>query len=205
MWLSDLFNPERERRFFDILSHLAALAREAAEKLAAYVNGGDPSSPSQIAALRRQGRAGLQQLIDAIRNTFVTPLDRTDLYNLGEGLADMLDYLDNAAAEIELFGVAPTDAMRRMCEGLRGAADQICIGVGSLQSKPAQAYASGEAASSAEEAIEDLYRHALAALFEGQDYATIFKTREIYRHLSNSADRADAIGKLIGKIVVKNT
>jgi uncharacterized protein len=205
MWLSDLFSPERERRFFDILSHEASLLREAAVKLAVYVNGGDPTSPAQIAALKRQGRLALQELVDAIRDTFVTPLDRQDLYNLGEALAEMLDYLDSAAAEIELFGVAPTDAMRTMCGLLREAADQIWSGVAALQSKPAAAYLCGAAASTAEENVETVYRRALAALFEGTDYGAIFKSREIYRHLSNSADRADAIGKLIGKIVVKNS
>jgi uncharacterized protein Yka (UPF0111/DUF47 family) len=51
--------------------------------------------------------------------------------------------------------------------------------------------------------MEDLYRAALARLFAGDDVREMLKVREIYRHLSNSADRADAIGKLIGKIVVK--
>jgi uncharacterized protein Yka (UPF0111/DUF47 family) len=51
--------------------------------------------------------------------------------------------------------------------------------------------------------MEDLYRASLAELFNGDDVRTMLKVREIYRHLSNSADRADAIGKLVGKIVVK--
>ena len=51
--------------------------------------------------------------------------------------------------------------------------------------------------------MEELYRSALARLFAGDDVRSMLKLREVYRHLSNSADRADAIGKLIGKIVVK--
>jgi hypothetical protein len=41
--------------------------------------------------------------------------------------------------------------------------------------------------------------------FRAQTVGEIFKLREVYRHLSNSADRADAVGRLIGKIVVKTT
>jgi uncharacterized protein len=205
MWLSDLFKSSRERRFFEILIHQASLLDEAAAMLVRYVESGDDSCAQQIAALDRASTEALKQLISAMRDTFVTPIDRTDLYNLGETIDDMLDYLNSAAAEIKVFEVEATPAMRAMCARLREAASQVLAGVRALPSDPSQAYACARSASDAEDAIESQYRSALAELFKGDDVRQMLRLREVYRHFSNSADRADAIGKLIGKVVVKNS
>lgn len=45
----------------------------------------------------------------------------------------------------------------------------------------------------------------LAKLFKGSDTVYMLKMREIYRHLSNAADRGDKAANLIGSIVVKMT
>lgn len=205
MWLADLFRSSPGRRFFDLLDQQAALVCEAAAALERYVETADSEVTAAVADLESRGDETLRQLIDAISDSFVTPLDRQDLYNLGEAIDDMLDYLTGAAAEIKLFGVERTPAMHSMCSVLADAANSVRSAVQAIATQPAQARSLARAASDAENRMEDLYRSALAALFEGDDVRSMFKLREIYRHLSNSADRADAIGKLIGKIVVKTT
>jgi len=205
MWLADMFQDSRGRRFFDILARHAALMREAARTLAEYVDSGKVELAAAVADLEHAGEQELAHLIDAIRDTFVTPLDRQDLYNLGESLDDMLDYLAAAAAEIKLFGVAPTPAMRAMCEILVDAAGSVEAAVKAIASDPKQAHDFARKACKAENRMEELYRSSLAELFDGDDVRSMLKLREIYRHLSNSADRADAVGKLVGKIVVKTT
>ena len=58
-----------------------------------------------------------------------------------------------------------------------------------------------------ENRVEDVYREALAELFsDAKDIdhmLIILKTREVYRHLSNAADRGDEAANVIGDIVVK--
>ena len=205
MWLADIFRSSPGRRFFDILSRHAGLVCDAARTLARYVESGTPELADSMQELEKRGDRELQQLIDAIADTFVTPLDRQDLYNLGEALDDMLDYLANAAAEIRLFRVTATAPMRSMCAILMEASTAVEAAVRAISTDPAKARAAARDASKAENRVEDLYRSALAELFENEDVRTTLKLREIYRHLSNSADRADAVGKLIGKIVVKTT
>jgi predicted phosphate transport protein (TIGR00153 family) len=205
MWLADLFGSSREKRFFNILAQHATLLYEAANELAKYVDHPGAALAASVAKLEERGNAALAELIDSIRGAFVTPLDRTDLYNLGETIDDMLDYLNNAAAEIELFQVTVTPEMRSMCETLCEAANHVMTAVRQLDTDPGSAYTNAKAVAETEQKIEGLYRKALARLFAGSDVSEMFKAREVYRHLSNSADRAEAIGKLIGKIVVKNT
>jgi D-3-phosphoglycerate dehydrogenase len=58
-----------------------------------------------------------------------------------------------------------------------------------------------------ENKVEFLYREALAELFEGIDdnkhVMKVFKYREVYRHLSNAADRGDEAANVIASIVMK--
>ena len=46
-------------------------------------------------------------------------------------------------------------------------------------------------------------REALGELFRGTDTIYMLKMREIYRHLSNAADRGDEAANTIHSIVVK--
>lgn len=60
-----------------------------------------------------------------------------------------------------------------------------------------------------ENRVERVYREAIAALFQGptdnEHIMEMLKLREIYRHLSNAADRGDEAANVIGDIVVKMT
>lgn len=203
MWLADMFRSSPGRRFFDLLDAHASVLLEAARTLAAFVSGGRAELATVVDELEHKGDELLGQLVESISDTFVTPLDRQDLYSLGEALDDMLDYIASAAVEIALFKQPATPAMSAMCDVLVEAAVSIRAAVGAIAHDHATARTAAREASSAENRMEVLYRTTLAELFQGDDVRAMLKLREIYRHLSNSADRADAVGKLIGKIVVK--
>ena len=205
MWLADLFARRREDVFFALLQQHAALLATAAQTLRRYTAEGTPALSDEVDKVEKEADGVLAQLVAALRDSFVTPLDRQDIYNLGEAIDDMIDYLNNAAREIKLFGVTATPEMTAIVDTLVEAASAIERAVRCLNSNPSEAYEQSLAASRAENVVEQRYREALAKLFESSDIARVFKLREIYRHLSNSADRAEAVGKLICKIVVKTT
>ena len=205
MWLADLFSTRKIDRFFELASAQAAILLHAATAFKAFVSDGSRETSDRIDQLRKDGRDVLDKLTNALRDTFVTPIDRQDIYNLGETLDDMLNYINNAAGEITLFGVDPTEQMRAMAGVLATAAGRIKEAVDHLKTDPALSWHCSKDIQASEGLVEDQYRHALVSLFGETDIPTILKQREIYRHLSNSADRAEAIGRLIGKIVVKAT
>jgi len=57
--------------------------------------------------------------------------------------------------------------------------------------------------------VEGVYREAIADLFSGpqnvEDILQMLKMREVYRHLSNAADRGDEAANVVADIVVKMT
>jgi len=60
-----------------------------------------------------------------------------------------------------------------------------------------------------ENRVEAVYREAIAELFDSADdvehIVEMLKKREVYRHLSNAADRGDEAANVISDIVVKKT
>jgi predicted phosphate transport protein (TIGR00153 family) len=203
MWLSDLFLPAREDRFLSLLDRHVGILTHVSGAFRSYVNEGAPSLSDDIDQLEKEADDCLTELTTALRDAFVTPIDRQDIYNLGEAIDDMIDYFNNASREISLFKVSTTDQMRAIAGILDDSAGLIAAAVRCLKSDPPKAWERAREAQHCENLVEDRYRQALAELFDGNDMHQIFKLREVYRHLSNCADRADAIGRLIGKIVIK--
>jgi len=94
-----------------------------------------------------------------------------------------------------------------MASLLHDAAHEIYQGVLRLDDHPSVAAEHAVRAKALENRMETVYREALADLFSGADslekIVQILKLREIYRHMSNAADRGDEAANVIGDIVVK--
>ena len=103
--------------------------------------------------------------------------------------------------------VEPNPYMQRMVSLLRDAAREIYMGVLQLEDHPSVANDHAVRAKALENRMETVYREAIADLFrmprDIDHVVEMLKLREIYRHLSNAADRGDAAANVIGDIVVK--
>ena len=78
-----------------------------------------------------------------------------------------------------------------------------------LEDNKAVAAEHAQRAKALENRVESVYREALADLFSEaediDDVVNMLKNREVYRHLSNAADRGDEAANVIADIVVKVT
>ena len=90
-----------------------------------------------------------------------------------------------------------------MSEALSETAAAISEAIASLRNNPEKARERLVFAKKRENYVEHCYREALVDLFKGKNVVEILKVREIYRHLSNAADRGDEAANIIGNILVK--
>ncbi len=146
-------------------------------------------------------------LIDELNRTFVTPIDREDIFALSRAIDDILDYGYSTVDEMTILNVNPNSYLRRMVSLLRTAANEIYMATLRLKDHPGVANEHALRAKALENRVEDVYREALADLFSGpkdvEHLVEMLKLRELYRHLSNSADRGDEAANVITDIVVK--
>jgi uncharacterized protein Yka (UPF0111/DUF47 family) len=96
-----------------------------------------------------------------------------------------------------------------MASLLRDAADEVRLAMLRLKDHPGVATDHAQRAKALENRVESVYREAISALFGGpaepEHIVQMLKLREIYRHLSNAADRGDEAANIINDIVVKMT
>ncbi len=144
-------------------------------------------------------------LIDALNRTFVTPFDREDIFALSRTVDDMIDYAHSTVLEMMLFQAPTNKHLSDMAQALYEGAQHITAAVESLRQMPNGMQLHIIRAKKSENKMEHLYREALAELFKTPDVVTIIKMREIYRHLSNAADRGDEAADILSDILVKNT
>ncbi len=151
-------------------------------------------------------------LIDNLNRTFVTPIDREDIFSLSRAIDDVLDYGYSTVDEMMTLGVKPNDYLYQLTAIVTEMADKLLLSVQRLHDHPNVAMSHATRAKMLENEAEKVYREAVAALFKGAEGTSdvsqvieILKMREIYRHLSNAADRGDEAADIIGDIVVKMT
>ncbi|HET7090999.1 MAG TPA: DUF47 family protein [Anaerolineae bacterium] len=199
-------NPDR---FMLLLIRQAEYTVQGMDGLMAYMRVPTEESATTVRRIEQEADEVRRILIDELNRTFVTPLDREDISALSRAIDDVLDYAFSTVDEMEILKVQPNPYLLRMASLLRDAAEEIRLAMLRLKDHPGVASDHAVRAKALENRMESVYREALAALFQGpqdvEHVVEMLKLREIYRHLSNAADRGDEAANVISDAVVKIT
>lgn len=199
----------KPNRFYTLLTQQAEWTLKGMEALVVYVTEPTPERARQVSQLEGEADEVRRILIDELNRTFITPFDREDIFSLSRTIDDVLDYGYTTVEEMMTLGVAPNEYIRSMASVLRDAAHELYLAMLRLQEHPQVALDHATRAKALENQAERTYRVAIADLFSGahdiQHVVLMLKMREVYRHLSNAADRGDEAANILSDIVVKMT
>jgi len=194
-----------ESRFFDILSRQSAKTLEGLEALWNFAENATKENANMVRNIEREADELRRILIGELDGTFITPLDREDIFALSRAIDDVVDYANTTVDEMEIYEVRGDEHIKEMINILRKAARELNDAVKILKDYPKIASEHAVKAKAYENQIEKAYHLALADLFKGTDTVYMLKMREIYRHLSNAADRGDEAANIISSIVMKHS
>jgi predicted phosphate transport protein (TIGR00153 family) len=198
---------KKDNRFLELLIRQAEFTVEGLEALKLYMQQPDSTIAAKVSTIESEEDEVRRILIDELNRTFVTPFDREDIFALSLTIDDILDYAEETIDRMVTLNVEPNQFLERMVSLLTDAAVEILRGVSELVDHPNVANDHAVRAKALENRVEQVYREALADLFRDpkdlNGVMEILKLREIYRHLSNAADRGDQAANVIGDIVVK--
>ena len=199
---------KRQNIFLKLMHDQAALTVAGLDALKAFMEGQEGAG-AELTRKEKEADEVRRILIYELNKTFITPFDREDIFALSRAIDDVLDYAYSTLSEMEILKVKPTQYMVRIASLLRDAAFELLQAVDRLGDHPGVASEHAQRAKALENKIEDVYREALADLFHGAEdtkhIMKMLKQREVYRHLSNAADRGDEAANVIADIVVKIT
>jgi uncharacterized protein Yka (UPF0111/DUF47 family) len=196
---------KKKSDFCQMLHAQALKVLEGLDALYAWAAGGVDAQGERVKDVEREADELRRIVIEELNQTFVTPFDRDDIFSLSRAIDDVMDYADRTVDEMEIYEVKPNSHVVEMIDILRKSARELSDAIRLIQKYPNIALEHATKAKAAENEMENAYHRALAELFKGTDTVYMLKMREIYRHLSNAADRGDEAADLIGDIVVKMT
>jgi hypothetical protein len=204
--IKNLFRP-RQDRFLELLINQAEYAVEGSEMLLKYLNKPGEKFANRIRQIEKDADEVRRILVDELNKSFATPMDREDIHALSRNLDDVVDYAYSTTEEMEILAILPNDFLKRMASLLRDAAVEIHLAMLRLDDHPGVSNEHAQRAKALENRVERVYREAIADLFDQPEdiehIMEILKLREVYRHLSNAADRGDEAANHISDIVVK--
>lgn len=203
MSIFKIFKHENRVSFYQLVINQMDTTLKGIQTLKKYCDTGDEAVGEEVLKIEKEGDLQRRILIDDINNTFVTPLDREDLFELSRAIDDILDYAKSTVEELKIYKIKPNDDIKAMVNVLVDISISLDTAVHQLENHKKISVEEAVKAKKFENAMEEIYRTSLAKLFENEDIKYILKNRELYRHLSNAADKGDLAANILCDIVVK--
>ena len=197
----------QEREYFRLFSEFAATLDQAAQLLAALMNEfHDPKGTArQMVELEHVGDKIVHDIIRKLNKSFITPIDREDIYDLVATTDEILDNIEAAADMVMLYRVGDiTDQARRQAEVIAKATPLLKECMDNLE-KPKGLDERIIAINSLENDGDRILRDAMASLFDGEWQCTdIIKWKDIYEILEAAIDECEHVANVIESIVLKH-
>ena len=150
-------------------------------------------------------------------------MDREDIFRAIMAIDEVLNYAKTTVREMEALEIKPDQHMIAMAQLVRDGAYSLKSGYSKLSTNPMDAEVDAAATRKGERNTEKEYRSALADLFSPDKeieaalragtpgaqadaflhMMEVLKRREVYRHLSNAADKLEHAGSVLHDIVVQ--
>jgi uncharacterized protein len=198
----------KPNRFVTRLEQQAQLLVLGADALRDYMKKPNKKNTTRVSDLEKQGDEIRRILIDELNRTFVTPIDREDLFSLSRSIDDVLDLAESAMREMDALDVLPNDSLRRMAELLYISTQEIVLAIQRLEKHPNVASQHVMRIKKLENDMESHYTRSLAVLFNTEpknmgDLMTRLKLREIYQQMYYAMRGAERVSDGISHVVVK--
>jgi uncharacterized protein Yka (UPF0111/DUF47 family) len=199
----------KEDHFYDFLEGQAGHARAAAKAMCGLRNGESLDEVrGKISQIEHDADKQFHSLEDALAQTFVTPIDREDLQQMGSELDDVVDFTNAAIRAAVLVGIKElTPPMHKLVDVLVEATTELEKGVLLLRRHQYESIREPVAkVRQLEKDGDQIYREAIRALFDdaSADAKQILREKEILEDLENAIDRCDLVGGTLANLAVKH-
>ncbi len=205
--LSQVFVP-KDREFFDLFEEAASNIVRAADlldqMLGSYPDRSDLAR--DILICEQEGDRITHDIIQRLNQTFVTPIDREDIYELASALDDIVDYTEEVADYLGLYKIeAPMEQSQRLAHILLQSSRQIAEAMPRLREFKDISHQTIEV-NRLENDGDRVTREAIAALFDnGIDPMVVIRWKDIYERLEAAIDSTERVANILEGIVIKNS
>jgi predicted phosphate transport protein (TIGR00153 family) len=198
----------RDRTFFDLFIEAGKNTLKAARLLDEMMNQWPDAGTlsEEIVEAENEGDRITHTIIKRLNTTFVTPIDREDIYGLATRMDDIVDFTEEAADFLGLYKIeAPMEQATALTKVLVAACEQLAEGLVHLPDfKDLDKY--WIEIHRLENEGDRISRDAVASLFSnGIDPMIVIRWKDMFAVLENAIDATETAAQILEGIVIKNS
>ena len=161
---------------------------------------------TDILKSEQEGDRVTHDIIRRLNTTFVTPIDREDIYALASGLDDIVDWIEEVADFFALYRIeAPMEKASQQAKILHASCQQVAKAIPRLRNFEDIHHFTVEI-NRYENEGDRVVREALASLFEaGIDPMLVIRWKDIFERLEDAIDATEKVSNILEGITIKNT
>lgn len=198
-----MFERKKKLDFYDVLIKQAQITRDSVNALHKFCQDPTPANGDFVKTKEREADQIHYLLVDAINQTFITPIDRDDLFRLSSSIDDLADYAWTTVKDLRIYDIFPDKNLESLVQILLQMADGLLICVKALRKDHAVVASEAKRVKKLENKLNERYHESIAELFATDDFKEILKYREIYSHINHASDKGDICADLLQNIIVK--
>ncbi len=206
-----LFHKDREENYFDMFKVLSGIACQAAQKMDALINDYTNITVKcrEIEDLEHSADQQVSKIYHQLNHSFITPIDREDIFLVAKKLDQVTDQIDSAAQRFLMYDVENTTEEAKIfsqliikcCGFLNGVVEEL------KHFKKAERINEGIKIVNELEHDGDIHYHAaVMKLFrEKHDTLYVLKWKEMYQEMERILDACEDVANNILSVVMKNS
>ncbi len=200
----------RETSFFDFFERHAAMTVAGAQEFVALVADGSNivARAKRIKEIEHECDTITHHCVEALHKTFITPIERDDIFRLISKMDDIMDYVEAAAERMALYKLTVmTSDVRAMADVLLRAAREVETTLKLLRNMENAGTISQHCIdiNKLENEADTVLRTAVPRLFDqGQVLRAVIKWKEVYENLENATDRCEDVANIIEGVVLEH-
>jgi uncharacterized protein len=198
----------RDRTFFDLFVEAGENTLRAARLLKQMLEKwpDDGGLSRDILKAEQEGDRITHDIVRRLNTTFVTPIDREDIYGLATQMDDIVDYTEEAADFLGLYQIeAPMEQAQQMADVLVKSCEQLSGALAHLRGfKDLEHY--WIEIHRLENDGDRISRDAVASLFaNGIDPMVVIRWKDIFDVLERAIDATETAAHILEGIAIKNS
>jgi uncharacterized protein Yka (UPF0111/DUF47 family) len=200
----------RDGAFYQYIVELTVIVRESADLLLEAMN--DPVKMedlfTKVDSMEKNADKVTDKIIAHLNDTFITPLDREDIYALTQKIDDVIDGVQGIAERMTLYNVGESSPgaieLAALVAKSARQLEKACTYLPDLKQKRLKLEARCSRIIDIESQGDRLYRQEMAKLFrECKDPIEIIKWKEILMLLEDALDDCEDVADLLKGVLLK--
>jgi len=198
------FSKKKKLDFFKLLNLQMQRTFDGVKLLDHYFKKNEEGVVDRLCQLEHEADEYRRFIIDDLNQTFITPIDRKDIYALSRSIDDIMDLAKIIVEEIEVLEVMPNQYMQMISTTLVHATSKLNDSINHLKDRPNLSREAAIRSNLLLNNLQHLYFEAIKDLSElDTDISYRFKLREVFHRLLELSKQIKLTNNILLDIMIK--